>query len=120
MNISPNIYKQCRETLLKPEMGGILGCDENGNIIAYHFDDTGCSDNHNEYSPDTERLNEVIREWYDQGIYFAGFIHSHGIRPRLTCGDLAYVDKIKEACGMEQLFMMIYVLAADKFYEYVV
>ncbi|MBR4446261.1 MAG: hypothetical protein IKS37_10255 [Solobacterium sp.] len=120
MNISPIIYEQCRKTLVQPEMGGILGCDADGNIVAYHFDATAETDHHNAYTPDIRQLNEVIRQWYAQDIYFAGFIHTHGFRPRLTCGDIAYAETIKKSCEMEDCLMMIYVLATDKFYEYVV
>lgn len=83
----------------EPEQGGILGADENGNIVKFVLDENASKTGHT-YSPDTNWVNERIKEWESQGIRFAGIVHSHPTYPDNyipSKDDVEYAGKILEA-----------------------
>lgn len=76
--ITEEVFTQIRETVGYhiPETGGILGSSDGKHIDHFYFDRTaevtGAT-----YEPDCVELNLVIQKWYEEGIEFVGFIHSH-------------------------------------------
>lgn len=122
----PNAYKitdyviqQIQSILVAPEMGGILGIDETDTVVKFHFDRTGRSTAHR-YIPDVKTLNRVIGEWYNSGIFFIGFVHSHAQgRDQLSPCDIRYAEKIKTACGMTEILMLIYLPDKKSFHQYI-
>ena len=120
ITISQSVLEQIQATLLCPEMGGILGADSEGNIIAYYYDEYGVSDE-TTYFPDVKSLNQVIRHWFEVGIYFVGFVHSHEIgKEKLSIPDRNYAEKIKEICQMRVVVMLLYIPKTKKFYDFLV
>lgn len=114
------MYERIKSALRRPESGGILGADSSGAVVAFHFDATGIT-SVNQYVPDVAALNRVIADWFQQGVAFAGFVHAHaGGASELSWADLEYAERIKSACQMESLLMLLYLPATGAFYEYVV
>lgn len=82
----------------KPEHGGALGMDtKTGQIVRFYLDDQGARTSV-EYSPDAEKITEIINSWEEEGIAFCGMIHSH---PGQFCqpseGDYRYAKRILAA-----------------------
>lgn len=77
---------------LPPETGGILG-ESGGVVCAFFFDAIGGAPD--TYAPSTTLLNEQIALWQEQGISFAGIVHSHpnGVNC-LSPRDMAYAEEI--------------------------
>ncbi len=77
-----------------PEEGGIIG-GRNGVITRfYHDSGTGSRDEFS-YEPDVDTLNEVISDWFAEGIDFYGIIHTHPYgQDSLSGGDREYILKI--------------------------
>ena len=118
--IYPDVYSDIKKALTFPEMGGILGMDQSGKIVKFHFDATGTTAK-NLYTPDVKTLNRVIQDWFEMGIYFAGFVHSHVRgKTRLSWADVNYAQTIKNVCGMDSVLMMLYIPETGEFYEYTV
>lgn len=90
LELTPSTISQIYQYLGQhpAERGGILGCDANGIICHFHADITAdCTSS--EYTPDVDRLNEVIQQWRRQNIQFRGFVHSHPF----GCRELSSADK---------------------------
>lgn len=74
------------------EQGGILGASS-GEISHFIPDTAACCDQ-NLFQPSVE-MNRVIAQWSQQGIAFAGLIHSHPAdQPQLSIPDLMYVTRL--------------------------
>lgn len=117
--LDESVISEIINTLIQPEMGGILGIDETNTVVKFHFDSTGRSTAHR-YIPDVKTLNRVIDEWYDSGIFFIGFVHSHAqARNQLSPCDIRYAEKIKTACGMTEILMLIYLPNKKSFHQYI-
>ena len=117
--IAEPILENIRRVIDVPEMGGILGSNENRVVTEFHHDDTGRTTART-YTPDTDKLNKVIREWSQRGITFVGFVHSHPPnRVRLSSVDVRYAKKIKSCCGMSEILMLLYLPSDDSFYQFV-
>lgn len=87
------------------ESGGIIGISDNV-INRFYFD----SNNHNNehYSPNIDKLNKVIEEWYFDGAYFAGIVHSHYNDCRfLSKADIEYARNILSECELSEVFFPI-------------
>ena len=118
--IHPFIYNRIKSALRKPETGGILGADSSGAVVEFYFDNSGITEE-NLYIPDITTLNRVISEWFQNGVYFAGFVHAHPKEnPRLSWADVDYAQRIKKICHMKSVLMMLYIPETDDFYEYIV
>lgn len=118
-SIAESVLDKIRDVLHTPEMGGILGATENHLVTEFHHDSTGRTTART-YTPDTDKLNEVIRKWSQSGITFVGFVHSHPAnRVTLSSVDIRYAEKIKRCCGMSEILMLIYLPSDDSFYQYV-
>lgn len=117
--IEEAVYKEIYKTLTIPEQGGILGCDENGKVISFFPDVTGKTTK-KYYIPNVNKLNEVIKEWSENGINFAGFVHTHRKgRGQLSSIDVDYAKKIKHSCNMEEILMLIYMPEDNSFKKFV-
>jgi proteasome lid subunit RPN8/RPN11 len=92
----------------RAERGAMLGADSEGTICRVEVDH-GARRNTVEYSPDTARLNQVIKAWKAEGIGFAGFVHSHpaGFR-HPSSADVEYSERILEHFdGIDALWLPI-------------
>ena len=88
-------------------------------VTAFHYDSTGKTQG-NTYTPDVDTLNRVISEWAENGIEFAGFVHSHPRRNRkLSPPDIEYANKIKDVCDMPQIIMALYLPDSGEIFTYV-
>lgn len=113
--IAEQILENIRRVIGVPEMGGILGGNENRVVTEFYYDSTGRTTART-YTPDTDKLNEVIREWSQRGITFVGFVHSHPPnRNNLSAVDIRYAEKIKICCGMSKILMLLYLPSEDSF-----
>ena len=118
-DLTESVLRRIRTALTVPETGGILGGNENLVVTAFHHDDTGRTTART-YTPDTDKLNEVIREWSQRGITFVGFVHSHpSNRNKLSAVDIRYAEKIKSCCGMSKILMLLYLPSEDSFHQFV-
>lgn len=117
--LDESVLNEIVNTLIQPEMGGILGIDETNTVVKFQFDNTGRSTAHR-YIPDVKILNRVIGEWYNSGIFFIDFVHSHAQgREQLSPCDIRYAEKIKTACNMTEILMLIYIPNKKSFHQYI-
>lgn len=115
------VRRQIKKTLIKGEMGGILGSSKEGKITHYHFDVSGRITENNEYVPDVSALNKVLIKWHQEGIRFAGFVHSHVYPARnLSPVDIEYAERIVEVCGLDHILMLLYLPKTKEFIEYII
>ena len=118
--IANSVLDEIKSTLRLPEMGGILGSSTNKIITDYYHDITGHTTARN-YTPDTNTLNSVIRQWHIRGIYFVGFVHSHSAyKKNLSLIDIRYAEKIKHYCGLTELLMLLFIPNDQSFYQYII
>ena len=97
ITLSSSVETQLREKLCgqSVEQGGALGI-ENG-VVSRYYHDTQAKRDCNLFQPSL-MLNVVITVWKQEGIAFAGLIHSHPADwPELSAGDLDYVRKLLQA-----------------------
>lgn len=107
--ITKEVFSQIRETIGSriPETGGILGSSDGSHIDYFYFDETANVTGAT-YEPDRDKLNRVIQQWYEEGIEFVGFVHSHPrgvIRP--SSPDNLYTERIMKALEMEYFVSLI-------------
>ena len=99
MIITQNVYKKILTAypVPPPEQGGILGIKDG--IVCEYFHDGSRGNTHRAvYEPDTELLNRVIGNWADNGICFAGIVHSHiAGQETLSADDSEYINVIFNA-----------------------
>lgn len=111
------LYDQiCEKLSLKvPETGGILG-SQDGEIKAFFYDVKG---SHSEkcYIPDVRSLNRQIVKWSEEGIDFAGIVHSHWEHAELSAQDLRYARQVARTFGKE-IFMGVFVYNTRQLYIY--
>lgn len=120
VKIADSVYDAITKSLLHPEMGGILGINDKGVITSFYYDQDGITEEKT-YFPNTSILNDVIAKWYDIGIYFAGFVHSHPYNATtLSDVDFRYAMRIKEACGMNNILMLLYIPRTGQFFENII
>lgn len=94
ITLSSSVEAELREKLCGQavEQGGALGI-ENG-VISHYFHDTQARCDCNLFQP-SPLLNTLIALWRQEGITFAGLIHSHPADwPDLSEGDLNYVNRL--------------------------
>lgn len=107
--VTKEVFSQIRETIGSciPETGGILGSSDGSHIDYFYFDETANVTGAT-YEPDRDKLNRVIQQWYEEGIEFVGFVHSHPrgvIRP--SSPDNLYTERIMKALEMEYFVSLI-------------
>lgn len=82
--------------LQPPEEGGIIGGKE-GKVICW-IHDKGSDEYGCRYSPNTDKLNESIGSWMENGYEFMGIVHAHFGNSRLLSeGDKKYIERIVKA-----------------------
>lgn len=114
------VIDNIKKSLHLPEMGGILGLDENCTVTRFHYDSTGTT-TETHYIPDVVKLNKVIQDWATEGIAFAGFVHSHPKNAQtLSSCDVDYAKKIKSRCSLNEILMLIYIPEEEKLLQYVI
>ena len=107
--ITEEVFTQIRETVGYhiPETGGILGSSDGKHVDHFYFDVTA-SVTGATYEPDCDKLNLIIQKWYEEGIEFVGFVHSHprgAIHP--SSPDSLYTERIMKALEMEYFVSLI-------------
>jgi proteasome lid subunit RPN8/RPN11 len=96
ISICRNTFDEIQNILgtRKPECGGVLGARPNEPISKFYFDVSGVSAE-DFYTPNYEKINEVLEEWAKEGVQMVGMIHSHGNSGTFpSCGDLYYCEQI--------------------------
>ena len=109
MKIERKVLEEIISTIgqSKPETGGVLGMKD-GVICAFYFDKNADSEL-GAYCPNTDDINSKLQEWGDEGISFAGIIHSHPNNCRLLSnGDEEGIKTIVKAIpAFEELYFPI-------------
>ena len=98
MKIKREIEAQIIEALGRSDLetGGIIGIKDDA-ICAFCFD-KGTASCKKYYEPNVAFLNSVIQNWEDNGITFAGMIHSHPCgNLKLSIEDMEYATRVKNA-----------------------
>ncbi len=98
MNILKKTYREILNCVkVPPETGGILG--KKHGIIRYFEFDKGLGNSETAiYIPDTQKLNNKIYEWENEGIEFCGIVHSHMQNQiTLSSADKEYIDLILQS-----------------------
>jgi len=97
IHINKTVYEAIINSLTESEFeeGGII--DIKNNVIS-HFkkDVTPLLSSEKCYIPNTEYLEDVIDDWCDCGISFAGIVHSHTKNPQPSNEDLLYAQETIE------------------------
>ncbi len=85
------------------EQGGILG-GKNG-IITHFYLDNGAERNGFCYKPNVQALNEVIENWYNDGIDFLGLAHSHPKgKALLSASDVSFAEQLFKSNGLQKCY----------------
>lgn len=98
MQIKREVYERiiASLSLSNHETGGILAIKDE--VICDFFFDEGKNSSPYYYEPNTEILDDIIEKWENEGLSFAGIIHSHlkgnGL---LSPNDLKYAKLVREA-----------------------
>lgn len=117
--IRDSVLDEIKQSLTRPEMGGILGIDNNRVVKKFCYDLTGTTTK-TQYIPDVQRLNSILRQWATAEIRFIGFVHSHPKgKEKLSSCDLSYAKDIKEKCSLSEILMLLYIPDEKKFIQYV-
>ena len=108
-----------------PETGGWLGSSDGQHIDHYYFDDTATT-SHATYTPDTDRVSEVINAWSEHGVKLVGCIHSHPYGMTTPSkADFDYALKIIKTYNLDRFLMTIAQVAyplnptATRLYSYI-
>lgn len=97
MKILENVYHEILHCFpyVPPEAGGILGCNIDGEIIAFNFDPGKPNLDRAIYTPNTQELNHQICLWASEGIQFCGIVHSHPPgQESLSKPDIEFIQQI--------------------------
>lgn len=96
MHIKRDVLKEILNQIppAPPETGGIIGGRDQ--IVSLFETDPGINTaNPGCYTPDTVKLNQIIRKWERSGIDFYGIVHSHMCgQTGLSSGDMEYIKDI--------------------------
>ena len=98
MNISSNVinYIISQVPNQKKESGGLLGFDNNRTIVRIELD-CGLVNGNDKYTyyPNIPLFNQIICEWAEIDISFAGIFHTHySDKAVLSAADIYYIEKI--------------------------
>lgn len=100
------------------ETGGILG--QLGKQVDQFVFDPGLVSLRDEYIPNVEILNQTLVEWQRQGILFAGLIHSHQCRSKLSYADLEYAKAILQTTHIMSVYMHLFILGDSSIVSYMI
>lgn len=116
--IENSVLNEIKQSLTRPEMGGILGINSSRVVTKFYYDSTGTTTK-TQYIPDIQMLNLIIRQWATAEIRFIGFVHSHPKgKEKLSSCDLTYAKDIKEKCSLSEILMLLYIPDEKKFIHY--
>ena len=114
------VLEEIRQKVYRPEMGGILGINENRIVTEFHFDNLGVTEDHR-YIPNIITLNEIICIWQSKQVEFIGFVHSHPKgRNKLSLIDIDCAKRIKESTNMQEILMLLYIPEEEQYHQYVI
>ena len=102
-----------------PENGGIIGLI-NGEVCVFCLDKAAAITDRNRYIPNAAFLSDEATKWAENGIRFAGVVHSHPQNQKeLSSQDRRYICEIVKAlqCDSEPLFFPI-VFPGEKMLSY--
>lgn len=124
MKITESVYKKIYDKfpVPPPEQGGILGI-KNGVICEYYHDSSNFITDRAVYEPDVDALNPKIEQWSNQGIEFAGIIHSHlSGQNSLSSGDEEYIKALFKVLPekVKELYFPIIIPQTGELFTYVV
>ena len=110
LKILSSVWEEIYKTLgtFPPEQGGILGGTFD-TVTKFYFDSDAKRDSAH-YYPSAKQLNDVLKDWYQEGTQFLGIIHSHQFGDmRLSPRDIAVAREIigKNSSLCEHLFFPI-------------
>ena len=100
------------------ETGGILG--QLGKQVDQFVFDPGLVSLRDEYIPNVEILNQTLVDWQRQGILFAGLIHSHQCRSKLSYADLEYAKAILQTTHIMSVYMHLFILGDNSIDSYMI
>ena len=117
--IENSVLDEIKQSLTRPETGGILGINSSRVVTKFYYDSTGTTTK-TQYIPDVQRLNSILRQWAAAQIRFGGFVHSHPKgKEKLSSCDLSYAKEIKGKCSLSEILMLLYIPDEKKFIHYV-
>ena len=122
MRIKKNVLNSICATVhdVPPETGGILG-EQSGVIVVVEFDEGMQNQRMCSYSPDVNKLNQVIQLWKEQEIVFCGIFHTHyfGVET-LSAGDISYIGQIMKSMpeSIKKLYFPLVVLPQREMVAY--
>lgn len=117
--IENSVLDEIKQSLTRPETGGILGINSSRVVTKFYYDSTGTTTK-TQYIPDVQRLNSILRQWAAAQIRFVGFVHSHPKgKEKLSSCDLSYAKEIKGKCSLSEILMLLYIPDEKKFIQYV-
>lgn len=102
--------------LCECESGGILG--ESDGMVSCYFFDRGKIGGEGVYSPNRDRIEEVINVWNLKGVSFWGFIHSHRTSQKLSYADKEFAHMFLRMNDLETVNMCIYLFHLKDFIAY--
>ncbi len=110
LKILSSVWEEIYKTLgtFPPEQGGILGGTFD-TVTKFYFDSDAKRDSAH-YYPSAKQLNDVLKDWYQEGTQFLGIIHSHQFGDmRLSPRDIDVAREIigKNSSLCEHLFFPI-------------
>lgn len=117
ITLSSSVEAELRKKLCgqEVEQGGALGI-ENG-VVSRYYHDTQARCDCNLFQP-SPLLNVLLVVWKQEGIAFAGLIHSHPAEwPELSEGDLDYVRKLLRS-NPELPAVLMGIMAGDRLLFY--
>lgn len=75
-------------------------------MISYFFFDEGVRQADKlMYVPNITKINSELKRWYDEGVGFIGFIHSHIDNDILSYADLNFAKNILVSNGINEIYM---------------
>ncbi len=95
------------------EQGGVLG-GKNG-IITHFYLDNGAERNSFYYKPNVQALNEVIENWYNDGIDFLGLAHSHPKgKALLSASDISFAEQLIKSNRLQKCHFPLTAMKNEK------
>lgn len=107
MYLLKEVYKELVDVIFdsKVEQGFILGSSENIECVNHSFHIPAIAETKYYYEADYNKANQIIKNWYRQGICFTGFIHSHPMGCiNFSNSDLVFAGKLLDCFDMPFLW----------------
>lgn len=96
------------------EKGGVIFTDGSNTIVKFTPDLYADDSTVFSYTPNAKKLSEIINNTISsEGLYFAGFVHSHPNNSRLSDDDIAYIRKAITSTSYSSLICGVFDVSAD-------